>query len=86
MEDSDLTKTKEKLLNLAFQLGLLTPEEYAEQFEGKYVDPIYGTDSFFPYLESALVGVKHFGTLNEEMIKDAKMLREKFGVTINDIE
>ena len=79
--------------------GIITPDEYAQNYKNKYVNE-NGTDSFLEYL-SAILGHKTiyktddeadqdqpclFVTRNQQIIADREALTKRFGMKIESLE
>lgn len=84
-------KGREEIIPEAIKRGLFTEEEYNAEFKDKYNDP-YGCDSFSQYIGTVLhvmdTGDKDaiFVTLNDNMLKNRDMLKNRFGVRILHME
>jgi hypothetical protein len=80
---NEVTILRESFLLEAITRGLMTHEEYEEQFKNKYTGPADGSDVFFSYLSAVLSFPDCiFITENPQMNLDADMLLDKFGVVI----
>lgn len=79
-------KMCEPVLKQAYEQGILTPEEYENQYKGHFYDD-YGGDSFIQYLNAAMNSkAEYFTTMNERLIKRREELAARFGLKIATLE
>jgi len=80
-------KGRKEIIEEAIKRGLFTEKEYNSKFKDRY-DDAYGCDSFSQYIGTVLhvmdTGKKDviFVTLNENILKNRDMLKNRFGVRI----
>ncbi len=79
-------KMREPVLKQAYELGIITPEEYESKYKGHFYDD-YGCDSFIQYLNGAMnAKAEYFTTLNDRLLKRRDELADKFGLKIVTME
>lgn len=79
----------------AIRMGLLTADEYALEYRGKYMNPDGGS-SFIQYLLALMAEAEEenkdepeaqcFVTNNQQMIQDAEKLEKRFGMKVMGVK